>query len=219
MREDFKQVAAGDLRPAVRPVLHHLFRLGVVRAQILGYSYGADAGAAFGRAANEYAIEVDKSVLMEPAGIERRSIKQLVKDFQAGDAALQSYVDATESQPLFEARNMNASAVASTAGFLRWAGGLLRASNIAITKGLGEGTFVETASAALDAQKRSKLAIVWGSKSEMVAFPAIREVMRAITENYPQRVVGMKMNGMHHGGGDDIDLHAAMALQGLVELN
>ncbi len=218
-RQSFKEVAQGDLRPAVRPVLEHLSELGIVRAQILGYSYGADAGAAFGQAANEYDIEIDKSVLMEPAGTETRSLKQLVIDFQTGDAAVQGYVDATESQSLFEARNVNASAIASTVGFLRWAGGLLRGSNIAITKGLGVGTFADTAAAALEAQQHSKIAVVWGSKSEMVHADAIDQVLHELTHHFPDRVVGMEMKGMHHGGGDDIDLHAAMALQGLLETN
>lgn len=218
-RADFPKVAIGDLRPAVRPVLQHLFKLGVVRAQILGYSYGADAGVAMAVAANEYSIKVDKAVVMEPAGIEKRSLKTLLQDFQSCDAALQSYVDAAESQPLSEARNANASTLASAVGFLRWAGGLLRGSNIAITKGLGAGTFAETAAKALTKEPHSQLAVVWGSKSEMVHSAAMNGVMAELKTKFPDRVAGLEMNGMHHGGGDDIDLHAAMALQGLLETN
>lgn len=215
-RRDWAVFARGDLRPVVRPTLQYLFSLGISRTEMVGYSYGADAGAAVGAASYEYGIHTNKAVLMEPAGIEKRALLTLVRDFQASGAALQNYVDQTMCPPLLEARGIHNSKVSDTVGFLRWTGGLLRASNIAIAHGLAEGKFEDQLSTAMIANPAMKATVVWGTASELTSPAAANKSISNLKSSFTRsRIESMEMAGMHHGGGDDIDLHAAMVLQGL----
>jgi len=212
---DLNQVRRGDLEPAISPMLQFIMNQGVTKLEVVGYSYGADAGAAILSASNRYDIKTECAVLIEPAGVQEQSVLNLAKSFGASGAELEAYVDQTESAPLFEARNRNQSAIAGLTGFSKWAGGFLRASNLAIAQGLSRGRFAPTLDRALDKQAELKVAIAWGSASELVNADAITEAIRDLSVKHPHRVLPMEMNGMHHGGGDDIDLHAAMVLQGL----
>ena len=217
-RESRQVVASGDLRPAVRPVLRYLLHLGIERADIIGYSYGADAGAAMALAAHEFDVTAERAVLMEPAGAETRNLRTLLRDFQASGSKLNAYVTDTGSQPLFEARGAGAGRLASTVGLTRWAGGITRPTNIAIAKAMGRGQFGETLDMALRTHPNLKAAVLWGSESEITKTSAVQDMLRTLRQKHPLRIGSILINGMHHAGGDDIDLHAAMALQGLRSL-
>lgn len=213
--DELREVSRGNLIPAVIPILQFIMNRSVAEIEVVGYSYGADAGAAMMTAAGRFGLKAKRGVLIEPAGIKKQSVYSLAKSFGASGAELEGYVDRTESKPLFEARNRNQTAVAGFNGFARWAGGFLRASNLAITSGLARGTFGSQLNDALSTTEQSKVAVAWGSSSELVDVPAITQTVRSLNDDHYGRVFPLEIIGMHHGGGDDIDLHAAMVLQGL----
>ena len=212
---DLSTIRGGDLRQAVRPALFYMQHLGITKAEVLGYSYGGDAGAAMVAAAPDYGIAVNDAVLVESAGVTKRFLPSLIKDFLTSGKHLNAYIASTDCKPLFEARNSNVSRVEKTESLLRWAGGLLRPSNRAIMRGISQGTFSDRLDSALSQQPELRTTLIWGSESEIVGTTAARAMVTTLSGNHPGRVVGLEIKGMHHAGGDDIDLHAAMTLQGL----
>lgn len=222
---ELPKIWQGDLRALVRPALRYLMdETDALWIDAIGYSYGADAAASAAAEALEYTLEVDRAVLMEPASTADRGLLKLGQAFQSSEAPLQGYVDATESQPLFEARRQ------SDVGMARYLGGLMRLSNVAIAHALSSNSFPARVAQALDAQPALRTTIVWGQNSELAdgqnlaaavadlhkRYGRFREVYGTARYHYGQpRVNSLVVPNMHHAGADDIDLHAALVLQSL----
>lgn len=201
-----------DLEPAVRPSLRLLRDMGIRVSEQLGYSFGADKAAAASAHALEYDIRVSAGVFVEPAGVAERGLARLLRDFVRSGAQLETYVRQADSKPLDQARSgYNAYTTA------RWFAGLARLSNIAVSQTLSHPTFEGNVAEAIQVNGSDFWASVgWGELSEL-SQPAI---LRKITDRLQSRfgfnkVRSLKLEGMHHAGGDDVDLHAAIMLQGL----
>ena len=98
---------------------------------------------------------------------------------------------------------------------LRYAGGLMRLSNLAILRALSRGDFADRAAQVLHGNPRARATIAWGTKSEFVS----EQAMQWLVARLGNRVGALALTGMHHAGGNDIDLHAAIMLQGLRNAN
>jgi hypothetical protein len=207
---DARKVWRGDLQPAVTPTLRYLEGAGVTRADFIGYSYGADTAAVATGDAREYGVEADRSILMEPASTAERGLVALLKAFKSSESPLASYVEATESQPLFEARCL------ADSGLVRYVGGLLRLSNIAIAHALSSDSFRGRLDYALLMQPEVRISLAWGGKSELTDNAAMTQTLEAMVRTHgADRLNAIVIPEMHHAGGDDIDLHAAIVLQAL----
>lgn len=209
---DMRRVAGGDLTPAVDPLLAYLQVRRIDATEQIGYSYGAEKAATTARRANEgsYGIRVDRAVLMEPVSVVKRSLLALGRSFQRSGAHLDAAVEAASSEPLAQARQE------ADSGLTRYIGGLLRLSNLAIIKSLATDKFETRVEQALNYQPTLRAAIVWGSRSELASPADLGAIVARLGRRFGQeKVAGLEMAGMYHAGGDDIDLHAAMVLQGL----
>lgn len=210
LMKDAPQIWRGDLRPVIEPTLRMLEEERVTKLDVMGYSYGAEAAMAAASDALEHGIVVEHVVSAEPIAIAKRGLVQLVKDFARSGAPLDDYVKATDSTALLEAR------AHADKGFARYAGGMLRLSNIAIAHALAQDGFLQRCEDALLQQPRMESTIAWGSASELTTTEAMSKIVLSLTADYgSKRVSGMNLTGMHHAGGDDIDLHAAIMTQGL----
>lgn len=208
---DLPAVAAGNLSVAVEPALHYLHKRRVTTIDTLGYSYGADAAAAAAGEAARFALEVRHGVWAETASATSRSVGRLALDFVRSGDELDNYVNAADSMPLREARDL------ADTGFPRWIGGMvLRGSNLAIARGLARGGFAHRARTAYDTQPGLHTAIAWGTASELTDSGRMEQIVSHLQTLYDtERTKALPLTGMHHAGGDDIDLHAAIMLQGL----
>lgn len=208
-----KQVWHGDITPTVDPLLTYLGRRGIRKIANIGYSYGADKAAVASSQSplQRIPITTTQGVFMESVAVDERSLLQLAKDFSAAEPELNVYVAASESPALDQARE------ASDTGFARYALGLLRASNLAIAMALTKPTFVGRVTNALMQNPGMRAAIARGTASEIdpkhALSPAVDDLKRSVLVG--GQVSELVLRGMHHAGGDDINLHAAIVMQGL----
>ena len=210
-REAFEVSKDKTLRPAIDPILRYLGQQGITTTSHLGYSYGADRAAATIAYSGEYDQSVSKAVLVEPVSVVKRSMKKLAQDFAQSGQAQKQYVEQTGSKPYDEIW-----AEDSAIKFAAWAGGLVRVSNLAIAHVIAGDGFAQRAGAALDSQPDLRMTVGWGSKSEICPDLTLQKVTNALrAEHGRDRVRSMSLRGMHHAGVDDLDLHAAMMLEGL----
>lgn len=210
LRQNLKTVWNGDLAPAVEPAVEYIQHLGVKRADFIGYSYGAEASPVEAAVAKSRDIVAERGVWIEPAAVVQRSLVRLALSFgSTGGDKLKDAVERTGSEALNEARDI------ANVGMVRWGLGMLRASNLAIAHSMTMPRFVVRAEQALAAQPTLKATVGWGEQSELAVDENMQQVIERLEDHYAARVGHMALRGMNHAGGDDIDLHAAMVLQGL----
>ena len=205
---DLPHVARGYLDHVVAPALRQLKNMGVKRVSTLGYSYGAETAATAAAEAGKFDLEATHGSWAEPPAVTNRAPWQLLKDFQRSGDVLQRYVDQAESRPLNEARELARDDV-------RWLGGMGRLSNIAIGAMLSRDGFERRAREALTVQPELHATLAWGTVSEITDNDRMETIVADLRADFPLRVGAIAVDGMHHAGGDDIDLHAAIMLQGL----
>lgn len=206
------------LLPLVRPTLQHLQDAGIKQVDHLGYSMGADKAAV--AISDSYERQsVERGVLIEPAAVASRGLVRLAKDFARSNSELKRYWQQSKSQPYTELREKE-----TALGLITWSAGLLRLTNLAVAKALSDDDFEPRVARALEAAQRSsedansdlKVAIGWGELSEVSSPEHMRQLTGRLQERYGEdKIKTMEFRDMHHAGGDDIDLHAAIMLQGL----
>ncbi|HUA12956.1 MAG TPA: hypothetical protein VL989_00430 [Candidatus Sulfotelmatobacter sp.] len=212
---DLRKVWGGDLSPTVDPLLKYLIEKGISRTDQVGFSYGADKAAAASARAVDHDIAVERGVWMETAasrdygpgiiGLARLGIR-----FMSAADELDNYVESCDSQPLMEAREF------ADVGLTRYLAGLARASNLAIGNALAHGGFRSRTERAMIAQPEMHTTLVWGTNSELVNYSRMLGMTITLRRKFgEERIDSMIMEGMHHAGGDQIDLHAAIVLQAL----
>lgn len=210
LRQDVVPVWDGNFSLVNRDILRFLDSQKVNDFDIMGYSFGAERAIALTETAFAGEFEVNHLAISEPVSVTKRSLLTLLRDFISAGAKLQKYVDDSESMALIEARKN------SDIGMARYFGGLLRASNIAITHAISMGRFEERMTKALK-MSEANATVIWGGKSELVDDEATGRAVNILQETFgDQRVRPLRIPNMHHAGGDDIDLHAAMMLQSVI---
>jgi hypothetical protein len=206
--EAARTVWGGDLAPTVAPLVKHLREIGVESVDHLGFSYGADKAVVAASQGVLEGLKTSHAVLMEPASTVDRGLVRLLRDFiPAGGKHLQSAVEASESEPYLEARKL------ADTGLTRYGLGLLRLSNIAIANALAHDYFESRTESALVCNPDMFASLAWGTASELTPNANMERIGRELAERNNLRVGTMALSGMHHAGGDDIDLHAAIVLQ------
>lgn len=212
---DMRRVWSGDLTPIVDPLLAYLSQNGVSSVEDLGVSYGADKAAASSARAADHDIDAVQGVWVESTAVDRRGpgligLARLGIDFVSAGNVLEEYVEAADSPPLIQAR------ADADPGMPRYILGLGRLSNIAIANSLAHAGFPERARAALKAQDELRGTLVWGTDSELTTDSTMAALGNRLKAEFgSERTGSMAMQGMHHNGVDDIDLHAAIMLQAL----
>lgn len=209
-RQELKTVWQGNLTPLAEPVIEHLASCGVSSADFIGYSYGAEISPIEAATAKKYGITAKRGVWLEPSAVISRTLLQLGAAFAGtGGQKLTDAVARVESQALYEARQQ------ADVGLRRWGLGLLRASNLAIAHAITTSSFVGRAERALFAQPDLQVTVGWGDRSELAEPTEMLRIVQQLRDHNAPRVGSIVLRGMNHAGGDDIDLHTAMVLQGL----
>jgi hypothetical protein len=208
------KVWCGDLGPTVEPHLAYLQEQGITSVDQIGYSLGADKVAAASYLAKEkYGIKVLRGVFMEPAAVVERGLIRLTKDFASCKAKLDEY--SAYGGPLsHEVRSRAGGIIDNT----RYYAGLARLSNLAIANSQAQEGFMSHVLCALSASPDMQVTIAWGTESELAPHTVMLDIMKQLRNGKLQlasQIYGLMLEGMHHAGGCDIDLHAAVMLQGL----
>ncbi len=199
------QVAKGDFRPTVEPLVRYLENQHVSSVRQAGYSYGADKAMAM--AAFE-AFDVSRTVAVEPASVVRRSGIALGAAFASTKKALEGYVALNEVPAFVSARSKSVNR--------SYPLGLTRLTNLAIARGLTDGKFAQRTSKALKTHEGMIATFAWGSESELALDGAMRCITRDIGMAYGQdRIRTLRAKGAKHALADDIHLHAALITEGL----
>lgn len=133
------------------------------------------------------------------------------KRFMSTGQQLQYYIDQANSKPLYEAFGKNSQLKQVDYGL----GVALRPTNVAASLVLAHGGYNERLSAATKANPDGHMMTVWGTKSELVNNTLALDMCQGLAEEYGALRIGhLIMNGMYHVGPDDIDLHAAIIMEG-----
>lgn len=209
-RESFDVVHTGSFRPAVDGLLKYLEQNRITHTEHVGYSYGADKAVTAAQFSELYNQSAEKAVLIEPASIVKRSIKRLAQAFSASGAEQHRYIVQSASKPYDEIWDQDN--LLKTVG---WMAGMLRVSNIAIAKAMAEGSFGRRTDEAMRANPSLRATIAWGSSSELAPDADMMRTTNQLRAAHKMRVSTMRLEGMHHAAVDDIDLNAAIVLQGL----
>ncbi|HSH18063.1 MAG TPA: hypothetical protein VK978_01630 [Candidatus Saccharimonadales bacterium] len=195
-----KTIADNSLEPSARPAARFLLSENIRYAAQLGYWSGADKAAATATAAAEINIKTTAGVYIEPASIKKQNILALAGRFGASGAEPSTAVRDKEK----------------LMGFVAFSAGLLRLSNIAVAKALAHGGFEERAATSMERNPGMHMTIGWGSASELVDDDAMQQAADILQIYFGANWVRtLWLEGMQHAGADDIDLHAAIMLQGL----
>lgn len=180
----------------------------------MGYSCGAEKAVIAALTASDYGIHVKKDVFMEPVALTDRGMPKLLKDFRSAEPELARYQAA--SQVLFSKQSESSTYLKEKVEFIKYVAGLLRVSNLAIEHFMAHKEFGYGLHTAMSRQPEMAAQVVRGTNSELSLEAAFNSVMDPLEQRFYPRLGRMIMNGMHHAGGDDIDLHTAMVLQGLI---
>lgn len=200
-----------DLSPVNTTLLHHLQRLGIASVDHIGYSYGADKAVAAAVASAEAGQQVRHGVFVEPVAVADRSLPRLARRFGCSARALPRYVKQADSPPYQAVRDQE-----SRLTLLSYSLGLARITNMAIAVALGKASFAERVEEALETQPKMKAALGWGTASELTLDEPMQRISGELQQSFgSERVRALRLQGMHHAGGSDIDLHAAIILEGL----
>jgi hypothetical protein len=176
------------LRPLAQPVTSLLASKGVTSSVQLGYSFGADKAAVTSSTAPQANQTVTRGVFIEPSSIEKQPITRLLKRFMASSSELWSYVDQSESASYSDVRAVEKK-ITNAPSTIAWFAGLARPTNRAIAQVLANGQFDIRIGDAINANPGGKFVM--------------------------NRFGSMVLRNMHHAGGDDVDLHAAIMMQGM----
>jgi len=206
-----RRVWNGDFTPTVTPTIRMLGGMGITSAHQVGYSYGADKAVAATKVAAANGIATPTQVLMESAATRNNGLFKLLSRFQSSGEHLQRYVEESDSPALLEARKL------ADTGLPRYVGGLLRISNLAIARSLSTASFGGRVEDSMMRNGGVHSVIAWGGKSELADDAYMHEVVDELRWEYgDNRVSKIVVPEMHHAGGDNINLHAAIVLEGLL---
>ena len=214
-------VWGGDLRATVDPLLQYIQAQGLTTITHGGYSYGADKAPVAASLSSEYDQITDQVISVEPTAVEVRKflwleslgIVRLGLDFNSADAALEGYVQASNSQALIEARERaNINGHGKTGLVL----GLLKPSNIAASKTLSKAGFSGRMTKALLKNPEMRADTIWGSLSELSISGLTTVIVEHLVDQFgPERVTGTIIDDQKHTMCDDIFLHTAIISQAL----
>lgn len=204
------RVARGDLRPLVDSRLRYLEDEGIIYSEQEGFS----AGSLFALASTTFADRYDQGVTqittIEPADVKDRgrlkakAMGSLGLDFVATGKPLADYVRASGIPAFSEARNDSA------AGLVLYGAGLLRATNLAISRTLAGDRFTERAADALGSEQEARLDVIWGSESELAIDALMNTAMDDLRALYGSRVAATRIPNQRHNMVNDIHLQAAL---------
>lgn len=207
-RAERKQVARGDLTPTVTPILRELGRLGLNNIDALGYSLGASMAQAAAIAAPDRDISVGRGVWAESTNIKKRRLPKLAKDFFGAGYEFKEYVKACDSPPLVEAHEL----AEDTFNYFL---GLARPSNVAIAKALSRPTYGPQLVELLDKRPQLDVTTVIAGDSNISGYAVLGNIPLVQGREIGLNGHLMVLCAATHSAADDIDLHAAMMIEGL----
>ena len=205
-----REVARGNLSPAVEPVLRYLGKLGITDVEHIGYSLGADKAAVASACSGAFDMCVRNGVFIESITTERRSLLSLATRFAKTTSTLEANVKASNSDVLLEARQL------SNQGFIRYTLGYFDPTNVAIVRCLTGQGFVHRMLDALRLQTELRAVIACGTASELTPYAVMQRIADELKHSeFGQRVSTLLIEGMNHNSCENINLHAAIVLQGI----
>lgn len=202
-RQQRTQVARGDFRPTVEPLMKYAESQKLSDINQYGYSYGADKAVT---AAATTAYNVEKLVTLEPASVVGRSIVKLALDFGSSSKHLDKYVSANKL-PAFNAARKD------SVGMLDYYLGLMKLTNIAVARGLSDGKFEDRLQDAFISQSKMETLLAWGTDSELASNSAMDAINNRMIAKYGfNRVRALRLIRQTHALANDLALQAAVVL-------
>jgi hypothetical protein len=202
-------------------LLEYIYSQKIARLKHSGYSFGADKAPEAAIHSSKYNHEVDQVISVEPTSVELRKflglaslgIVRLGLDFDSAGAALDGYVQASNSSALIEGRQL---ALIRQHGVNGYKAGLFRPSNVAAAKALSKAGFAGRMTKALINNPEMRADTIWGSLSELSISGLTTVIVEHLVDQFgPERVSGTIIDDQKHTMCDDIFLNAAMISQAL----
>ena len=193
----------GCFKPATALVARFAVSRGITQIDLEGGSLGGDLVPG---AAQHMDYKVGKAIVNDPSGTDPWFFPHLVKNFLASGKTLNDYKDLTDLA-------VNQQAVKDSKGWTRWFGGLVRASNIALARGIATGRHEEQVGLALMCQPGMTAHYTVGTNSELVDPLLYPFMIKRLQKQNPGRVFSTELEGAHHPWANDLHLHAATIVE------
>ncbi len=203
-----REVANGNLRSVVDPVLRYMNKEGVTNTEHIGFSWGAEKAVAAGQFADKYDQQVETIVATEPAAVKRRLLPALAFAFARTDKALPGYVNENSNPAFVAARKDGASKLAMGLG-------LGRLTNIAIGRAIARGTFETRVNDAFEKQPQMMLNVIWGTESELALDGCMKAIVANLRQLHGDYIRAICIKGQKHNMVNDLALQAAIVAQSL----
>lgn len=205
---DAFSVLSGNLRPVVDPTLEYLASQGVEHVAHVGYSYGSEKSVAATLFSENYGLSSPFTISIDPPAVENRGMLALAKAFSRSGESMQSYVEASGSKALIEARQISG-------GLFGIAAGLIRLSNLAISHVIAFEGFEARSKLMLINSPELAFNVQWGSESEITIDGLMFGIRNRLVKDFGDRVSSARYEGQKHAMCDDIYFHAATILHGI----
>ena len=198
------QVARGDYRPTVEPLVRYAEQQGIEEAAQVGFSFGVEKGHT---AAAFDAFKTTHDVAIEPVPIVRRPVLWLATKFMLTGGPLEEYVNANGNPAFREARN-------DSVTMTQYISGLGRLTNIAIAEGMTHATSMKRWAKAIEQNPDMISTFAWGSDSELAKDNQMfNNVMHARAGQ--ENVHHIRIEGGKHNMVNDLALQSAIIKTGL----
>ena len=203
-----------DLTPAVAGQQKHLADRAITSVDRMGYSAGTlQALVTMDERAPHSEIETHAGILVEPAAVAKQSIFKLAASFFGSNAEVWNYIHQAESEPYTAVRTDTFHGLDT--GAIKYGVGLLRATNLVSAFQMAHGGLYDRAHEVLSHSRADSLTFAWGTESEISEPEVSARQVAHLKQRFGDQVHSMELNGMHHAGADDINLHALIMTQAL----
>lgn len=207
-------VRTHDMTPAIAPQQADLANRKLASVDRLGYSFGTlQALTAMGEHAPHPEVETQAGILVEPVAVAKQNIFKLAGSFLSSGAEVARYIDQTDSAPYSLVRNQRFYGL--DIGLVNYSIGIGRATNLAAALQIAHGGIYDHAHEVLTRNQADSLTFAWGTASEISEPETTAQQVATLQEQFGDAVHEMPLQGMHHAGGDDINLHALIMNQAL----
>lgn len=208
-REQRARVRDGDVRPVIGTVFHYLKEMNLTRVNHVGNSYGAKLAAAAAALAVQHGIhEVPRLVTIEPPDSVSRNFRDLALTFYETRHGVQDHKETMTDRGLINALHQEKR-------LWPYIGTLASLTNLAITQALTRGLFKDNVSTVLAHSPGTEVTVAWGTGSELVPHEHMTHLVEELQISHGDRVRSIVLEKLRHAMYYDIDLVAALIMQGL----
>lgn len=186
-REELKH--GSGFEALANPLLSALKTQGINRASFEGTSMGARIAASLAANASRYGIDIDSLILIDPPGMEDRSLARLTKDFVGENPNLMRYNELSNDPRYTE----NDTIVDTIKFFASLARQGFDTNFLSFPRAMAKGNLVDDMMMALGSQERLRITLIYGTESRISNPEAIMKLYKQQLSQVMRQRIRLKL--------------------------